>query len=501
LPRARGGFLSHVLTLFSGTVAAQIINIGATLFLARLFSPDDFGLLALFVTVVSLLSVAGGGRYELGIMLPERDDEAANVLVLSMLVLAGLACVAGVLLIAFHSSITQHLGNRIGDWLWAVPFVVFVIGFYQVLGFWCGRMKQFQRLAISRVGQAIVTVAAQLLLFVVHASGEFALIGGYILGQALAIILLLFQVLRDDGRFLLRAYNWQTVRASLKKYRNFPLYKAPYSLVSNAASQLVFVVLQLFSNLSAVGFFSLANRAVYLPARLTSSSMNQVFYEKAATELKHGRLEPFVTRALRIQVLLATPLLVLVAWNAERLFRLLLGPQWAPAGIYAAMLAFPAYLGFLTAWLDRIFDVQGRQRLSLVLAAIGNGAPLAGLYAVLWYARDTVAAVGVYSALAALFSVIWLAFVYHVAQFSLRGLRLLVQDAAFSSAIGIAIVGGMRALFPPWPAFCTAAAAIFLLEAIMFRKYVQRGNTFSLGTEHNSLRHQSLFSLLSLRRE
>src|SRR6266852_9405050 len=91
LPRAKGKFISNVLTLMTGNGLSQLINIGGTLILARLFAPDAFGSFALFVTLVSFLSVLGGCRYELAIMLPEKDEEAANVLFLAVLVLTGVA--------------------------------------------------------------------------------------------------------------------------------------------------------------------------------------------------------------------------------------------------------------------------------------------------------------------------------------------------------------------------------------------------------------------------
>ena len=91
LPRAPGKFVSHVLTLITGNGVAQVINVVGTLLLARLFTPDAFGSFALFVTVVSFLSVLGGARYELAIMLPEEDAEAANVLILAVTTLCGIA--------------------------------------------------------------------------------------------------------------------------------------------------------------------------------------------------------------------------------------------------------------------------------------------------------------------------------------------------------------------------------------------------------------------------
>ena len=468
--------MSNVLTLMTATVVSQVVNIVGTLFLAHIFSPDDFGVLALFVTIVSFLSVAGGGRYELGIMLPERDDEAANLLVLSTLVMALIAGIAAVALTVFHDGILYFLdGERLGVWIWSVPLVLFITGLYQVLSYWCGRMKHFRRMANARVCQAIVTVAAQGSLFLLHMEGGLALVIGWIIGQAVATGFLLVQVFLNDGRFLMQAYRPDGVRTCLYKYRAFPIYKAPYSFVSNAATQLVYVVLRVFSSLESVGLFSLASRAVYLPVRLASSSMNQVFYEKAATELKHGRLEPFVTRSLRIQILVATPVLILIASSADKLFELILGRAWASAGVYAAMLIFPAYLDFLTAWLDRLFDVQGRQRLSLILAAGGTALQLGGLYVALRYAHDTVFAVAVYAALGVLYSAGWLISTYSVANFRLQALAGLARVALLSILVAAAIVGSIHTVLPPWPAFFVSVVAVCLMEVFIFYRHVPIG--------------------------
>src|ERR1700733_3894127 len=90
LPRASGKFISHVLTLITGNGLAQVINVVGTLLLAHLFAPEAFGSFALFITVVSFIAVLGGARYELAIMLPEQDAEAANILLLSVMVLCAI---------------------------------------------------------------------------------------------------------------------------------------------------------------------------------------------------------------------------------------------------------------------------------------------------------------------------------------------------------------------------------------------------------------------------
>ncbi|MGH9859751.1 MAG: lipopolysaccharide biosynthesis protein, partial [Candidatus Acidiferrales bacterium] len=199
-PRGRGRFTRHVLTLMTGNGVAQAINVAGTLLLARLFAPEAFGLFALFVTVVSIVAVLGGARYELAIMLPDSDEEAANILALAALVMAGIALAAAVVIAGYGFTISYLVGDvRLSPWMWAVPIALFVNGTYQMLALWCARMKRFGRLAGTRVTQAFSIIVSQLALLPLLPTGGSALVAGWILGEYTAAIILLAQVLRDDG--------------------------------------------------------------------------------------------------------------------------------------------------------------------------------------------------------------------------------------------------------------------------------------------------------------
>jgi lipopolysaccharide exporter len=480
LARAPGKFISHVLTLITGNGLAQIVNVAGTLLLAHLFAPDAFGSFALFVTVVSFLAALGGARYELAIMLPEEDAEAANILVLAVLTLLGICGVACLLVALLHSAVAQLLGDpRLELWLWAAPVAILVNSLYSILGVWYGRMKRFQTVATARVWQSIGIILGQIMLLYIHPGG-FALVGGWVLGQMLGSGILVVHVLYRDGKFLLQAHEWRVVGESLKKYRNFPIYKAPYSFVSNASSQLIPVILRLFAGLDVVGFYSIAARAVYLPVTLIASSMNDVFYEKAATELKHGRLQSFVTRLLRIQVVLAAPWLVLAAFDARLVFGFVLGPKWIAAGSYAAVLAFASFMFFLTAWLDRLFDIRGHQKLSLMLEFTGNFLSLAGMTLALWLRPDrSVTAILVYAAGQVLYSCIWLMFAYHVAEFRVRALNVLLRDAVLSVFLAGILMGGMHILVHGWWAFLGSAILALGTTGFAFFRYVSMGTAFT----------------------
>jgi lipopolysaccharide exporter len=474
LVRGRGSFISHVATLVTGTAISQAITLAAMLVLTRLFAPAAFGLLAVFMTIVSMLSVLGGARYELAIMLPQDDREAANVFYVATLVLTAICILSLLVVTLLHQRLATVLGEPLVEsWLWAIPAVLFVNGFNQVLGYWCGRMKRFRHLAVSRIAQSLGTVVIQITLFLVHASGGVALIGGWIFGQSLGTVVLVAQVVRQDGVFLRGSWDWRTIPRLLRTYRNFPFYKAPYSFVSNSAAQLVVVVIRMFSNLTTVGLFSMASRAIYLPVTLVASSMNQVFYEKAATETAPGRLESFVNRVLRIQVVLMTPFLFFAAFESRLIFATVFGTRWTESGAFATFLAFAGYMYFLISWLDRLFDVNNRQRLALALGIAGNLASLAALTVTLAVSGSALRAVAAFTVAEVTYCMIWLIFAYRVAGFRTATLRKLGLDfvvTGLPTAGGLAVI---NAFLHGWRALLVSAIGLLGIETFSYFRYVR----------------------------
>ena len=72
-------FSRDVLTIFTGATIAQIIPVLVSPVITRLYGPADFGLLAVFTSITSIIAVIVCLRYESAIVLASSDEEAANV--------------------------------------------------------------------------------------------------------------------------------------------------------------------------------------------------------------------------------------------------------------------------------------------------------------------------------------------------------------------------------------------------------------------------------------
>jgi O-antigen/teichoic acid export membrane protein len=133
----------NILTLMTGTTVMQAIPVAVSPILTRLYTPKEFGLYALFVSITAIVASVAGGRYELAVMLPKSDSQALNVVFLALLIVTGVSLAMLLFIFCFNARIAGWLGNKmIAPWLYLTPASVFFIGVYNTLKLYYSRQKQ-----------------------------------------------------------------------------------------------------------------------------------------------------------------------------------------------------------------------------------------------------------------------------------------------------------------------------------------------------------------------
>jgi len=176
-------FVRSVTVLVGGTAFAQGVALLALPLLTRLYSPTEFGILGVFVALLGMISVSAAGRYEVALPLPERDQDAVNLLAVALLcgLLTTAATAAAVSLFAAEISSLMRM-PAVVSYLWMLPPAVALTCAYAVFQFWATRKMAFARVARTRAEQAIGGAGTQLLLGWIG-SGAFGLIAGQIVNN------------------------------------------------------------------------------------------------------------------------------------------------------------------------------------------------------------------------------------------------------------------------------------------------------------------------------
>lgn len=160
--KPKSEFGRNVLTLMTGTTIAQAIPIAISPILTRIYTPEDFGVFALYISISTIFAVIVTGRYELAIMLPKKNKDAVLLVQLSIMITLFIAITTLIIVIFFNVEITQLLGNpSISKWLYFIPLSICLTGFYQSLHYWNNRKKKYNNLVLSRISKSAITSGIQ----------------------------------------------------------------------------------------------------------------------------------------------------------------------------------------------------------------------------------------------------------------------------------------------------------------------------------------------------
>lgn len=375
----RGSFARNVITLMTGTTFSQVLLILVSPILTRLYNPGDFGVYTLYTSILGVVAVVANWRYQLAIVLPEKDEDAANLLALSGLIAFFMSCLLLVGVALFRHQVAVLLGSpELASWLWFLPISILAVGLFQAFNYWSTRREQFKRLAVRQVTQSMVTAASQVGLPGFISSGCGGLIGGHILGQLAATARLGAQIWRDEGRYLLSHINLKNIEKMLVRYRKFPIYDSWSALLNTASAMLPALLLGYFFNPTVVGLYSLGHRALAVPMSVVGGAMAQAFFPRAAEAYRQGSLDKFTLEIFQRLLAFGLVPILLVAIIAPGMFAIVFGSQWYEAGIYARWMCLWLLFQFVSSPISSVINVLEKQRISLFFnLALFSGRTLA----------------------------------------------------------------------------------------------------------------------------
>ncbi len=335
--KPKSEFSRNVLTLMTGTTIAQAIPIAISPILTRIYTPEDFGVFALFIAITSILGTIANARYELSIMLPKKDEDAINIVALGFIITCFITFLTLVFVIFFNNYFTNLLGNtEIGFWLYFVPLTIFFSGLFNILNYFNNRKKNYKYLRNATILKSIVLAIVQLSVGLMK-SGASGLITGSIISNMVANMKLVQNILKD--KILISKIRKVKIIALAKKYKDFPKHSMISSLFDNLSLQLPSILIPKIFSFSISGYFFFANKIVNLPSALISGSIGQVYLQKI-TENKNNGIEifPIFKNTITKLFFIALPITIIGYITSPYIFPLLFGEKWKISGEIAQYL-------------------------------------------------------------------------------------------------------------------------------------------------------------------
>jgi len=360
-------FAVDVLKLAAGTGLAQAVGIVTAPIIARLFSPEAFGVSAVFLSVTTILGIVECLRYESAILLPAKDEDAANVLAVSL---------SFVLLVTLLTVPCIWLSRRtFTGWLNAVglssclsllPVTVLLNGLYAVLRNWSTRKSEFGILSTAQLLISVCTVGAQIAFGYAGSLTGRTLVVGSLVGLLVGTFLLGLQRLRTSCEVFSKVH-WRKMIFALTRYARFPKYSTAGGILNGVSWQLPTFFLSSFFSQSIVGQYSLGNRLLRIPMNLIGLNIANVFAQRvsAATHESRKLFSQLVENTFRYLVSVSMFPCLILSFIGKDLFVVICGERWGEAGVYTQILSIWVCFWFISSPLSTVLGILEEQALEL----------------------------------------------------------------------------------------------------------------------------------------
>ena len=375
-------FLKYVSIVAGGTVIAQGFNMALMPILSRIYSPEDFGILSVFSSVISILIPVSSLRYYLAIALPKSEKQSQALIALTFLIQTFFLIIFTIIILLAGDTLLTHIGiKRLIPYKLLLPIAVFGASIYASLVQWSIREKLFGIIARTKISQSfsggIVKIIFGLLGF-----KPFGLLLGTVIGQAGGITSLI-QALRS--KFGFHKTCLIDIRRSAIKYRRFPIYDTPASLINIISDQIIPILIFSYFGAQITGFFSISQQLLIVPSLFIGDAIGQVFLQKASVAKYNNTLRELSITTYSFLLQLGFFPTLVIACFAPSIFNYVLGNSWNEAGCYTIALTPTLALNFAFNPISCLFNVQNKQNISLKLEILNFTSKITAFYIGVFY--------------------------------------------------------------------------------------------------------------------
>ncbi|NMA65413.1 MAG: oligosaccharide flippase family protein [Clostridiaceae bacterium] len=390
-------FIRNVAIVATGTAAAQIITMGFSPFITRIYGPEAFGVLGVFLSVIGVISPIAALSYPIAIVLPKNDEDAKGLVRISLYVAGVIATVVGLFLLLVNEQIVGLLQiETIASFVYLIPLVIMFSAVLQVAQQWLIRKKQFKVKARVASLQALILNGSKVGFGLFYPFATVLIILS-VFGQALQSFMLIIGLIKSDAKEVTDT-NSTPLKELAKQHRDFPLYRAPQVFLNAVSQSLPVLMLTSLFGPASAGFYSLGRRVLSMPTQLIGNSVGDVFYPRIAEAANNGEnLTRMIIKAtLALAAVGIIPFGIVMAFGPW-LFEFVFGADWVVAGEYARWIALWTLCAFINRPSVRAIPVLNLQDWFLVYEIISLAARVGALLLGFYLFRSDISAIILFS--------------------------------------------------------------------------------------------------------
>ena len=408
LPNFRSVGVKNFTKLLSANIIAQISGLVVYPILTRIYSPEDFGLLNLFLSISGILVILSTTEYYNAIVLPKEEKKAISIVQVCLLLLI-LITILTTISIGFSKQIASLFNTpKLAEYYWMMPIIVFTLGLWNILNYWYIRNTQYNNISSYLVANSILSSIGKICF------GQAGILsGGMIYSIVIApIISLSFTLFHIKNKLkLFFTFSYKEIIKEAKTYKFFPTYSLPRSFINIFAGQLPVLLLTPIFGSHHVGLWGMALLLGFTPINVITRSIYQVLYQHISNRVNQQLPISYFFKRFTFYVLgIGIPCFAILYWILPDLTTFLLGDDWEMTSTYLRWMLPWLLCSILTSSTGFLADIFFKQKIGFAFELLTTILRCVGVGVGIWLNDFTTSIIGytIGTAIAVAAQYIWL---------------------------------------------------------------------------------------------
>lgn len=346
--------LRNTSILISGTAVAQMIPILIQPVLRRYYSPEIFGAYAVYLSLVGILAIVSSFKYELAIILPRKDKDAANIFFLTIIISLIFNVILTIIILFWKNRILNffNISDKFSSYLYFVPLGIFFYSSYQSINNWLIRTKGFFPISVNKFVRRGFEGLSQILFKI--SKNSYGIIFGDLIGHIANLISGSYQA--NKRGLSIGLFSPGKIRYMALKYSEFPKFNVIPSFMSACSFLLPVILLNKFYSSENTGYFDLSKLLLSIPLALISTSISNVLLQSITEKFRDKKsMRKDLLLILGIVLIIGLIEVLTISIFGVELFKFIFGERWGFSGRISQILIWSYTLNFFSASFSAIF--------------------------------------------------------------------------------------------------------------------------------------------------
>ena len=469
-------FSTQLFTLIGGSLGTYLFPIIFSPILTRIYSPEEFSIYTIYMTIAQIVAMVAALKYELGIPLVNNTNERYNLFRLSIINTVIVSFFIFLIFSIFNHYLASN-SNQNYQYLehlrYFVPIAIVLMSlFYHILYNLLLYKKKFNYISIAKVIFGFLYATLPIILFKFYNlkdyryliySHQIALIIGL-----LVMIALLSKHIKFKNIYSLAVFKFKDLIIISKKYNKYPLFSSPSQLINVLGIWLPVIVIWIYFDPKYASLYFLSHRAVNMPVMLLGHSIGKIFYSEAASNLNKGTLRTNISKYFKVLFHIAFPFIFICIFLAPDIFNVIFSENWSEAGKIVQILSPWLFITFIAAPLSTIPTIYYKQELEFQF----NSLILIGRFVALTigvYFDDLFLALILYSVSNCFIWIIYLIYMLNLSDLKIRLLLLECMDNKYEyfAIISLILLIYFFISSPIYTLICMCILLIYLMYSFI----------------------------------